>query len=613
MATIIAESLSRDHVNTAVQSAVAGDTVVLPAGSGGAANWTSGIIWSAPANVTLIGAGTSATGGGDHTVITDNIASGAAVLAITVSPSGVFRMSGITFQSGTGDIKDNGTILINGPGTIRVDHIRLNMTSAANYKAIKLGSGIRGVLDSSILDFTGTNAIYPYNGRFHPSNGEIQANYEWTQPTGFGTSDFFFVEDCVINGTVPSGTYSSRVWDGFTGAKMVVRFNTLLNCCINETHDTGHAPNDRGTRASEAYGNLVTSEHATSGIAPNFNAVMVGNGTALAWGNSWDQVYKNIYLFKVQRRDNTTYTQIATPDGWGYAGTEFNGVGSNWDGGTYNGTDTVYGYPNLDQPGRGPGDLITGEAPSQVNSTTGTIAWPNQALEPVYLWNNIGDFVDGWSGNIATNHAGEERVQENRDYYLPASGIQTSPSSPFNGTVGVGWGTLANRPTTCTAGVAYFAIDQGSWNQSATNPYGVQQNGSSGVLYKATATNTWEAYYEPYTYPHPIRGEFAVVEAPTMEPVGDTYFGNQSVEISTTTTGATIKYTIDGSTPSPSHGTVYSAPIGVASNLTIKAMAYKSGFNDSSVSTEIYIIEGPEDPPVASAGGLTANIINLAG
>jgi hypothetical protein len=96
-------------------------------------------------------------------------------------------------------------------------------------------------------------------------------------------------------------------------------------------------------------------------------------------------------------------------------------------------------------------------------------------------------------------------VVANRDYYPSASGVQTSPTSPFNGSSGTGWGTLANRPTTCTPGVAYFATDQGSWNTSTSNPYGVQQNGANGVLYKCTAPNTWTLYYTPYIYPHPLQ------------------------------------------------------------------------------------------------------------
>ena len=101
-----------------------------------------------------------------------------------------------------------------------------------------------------------------------------------------------------------------------------------------------------------------------------------------------------------------------------------------------------------------------------------------------------------WSGAEYSNTS-DGRIVSGRDYYEQASGIQTSPTSPFNGTSGVGWETLANRPTTCTAGVAYFATDQGNWNQSESNPYGVQQSGADGILYKATATNTWTAYYTP--------------------------------------------------------------------------------------------------------------------
>ena len=218
----------------------------------------------------------------------------------------------------------------------------------------------------------------------------------------------------------------------------------------------------------------------------------MGNGTSLVWGNTWDQVYKNIYLFKQTRKNNATYSQNATPAGWGYAGTQFNGRGSNWDGGTALGTDTTLGYPCIDQPGRGQGDLLVTLFPNKVNNTTGTLRWPNQALEPIYIWNNTGSIVPGWGSSVYSNDTGG-RVVANRDYYPPASGQQTSPTSPFNGTSGTGWGTLANRPTTATPGVAYFATDQGSWNTSTSNPYGVQQNGADGVLYKCTATQHLDA------------------------------------------------------------------------------------------------------------------------
>ncbi len=500
-ATIIAASRSRDDVNTALQSAQAGDTVSIPAGTGGVGNWTSGITWTAPANVTVMGAGTSATGGGDVTVIQDNSASGAPLLQITVSSSGVFRMTGITFQSGTGAIKDNGTITLYGPGNVRIDHCHLVASTNANYKMLLVGVGVFGVLDSSILDWTGTSSLYVYNGRDNGVGGG-QGNYEWTQPTAFGSTNYFYLEDNIINGIADFTVYSSRVFDGFTAAKVVVRLNNVSQAVLAETHATGHAGDDRGLRSQEIYYNAVTSSLS---VDPNFCAVDMGNGTALVFGNTWPNVYKNIYLLKVTRANNSTYTQNPTPLGWGYAGTNFNGTGSMWDGGTALGTDTAFGYPALDQVGRGSGDLLTGTFPTKLNDATGTTYWPNQSLEPVYIWNNTGGIVPGWGGSEYSNQAGT-RITANRDYYPQATGIQTSPTSPFNGTVGTGWGTLANRPTTCTTGVAYFATDQGTWNRSTSNPYGVQLNGSDGVLYKATATDTWTLYYEPLTYPHPLRG-----------------------------------------------------------------------------------------------------------
>lgn len=64
----------------------------------------------------------------------------------------------------------------------------------------------------------------------------------------------------------------------------------------------------------------------------------------------------------------------------------------------------------LDQPGRGKGDLVTGEKP--VNCKTGRATWPHQALEPVYSWNNTNN-----SSNINIGSYGEPTLKEGRDYY----------------------------------------------------------------------------------------------------------------------------------------------------------------------------------------------------
>jgi type II secretory pathway pseudopilin PulG len=196
-ATISAASCAATDVQNALNLAQAGDTVLLPAGT---ASWTQRVTWNAPANVTLKGAGTSATGGGDQTTITDDVGGGNHLFNIHAASTGVLRITGITFRSGGGGIKDNGTINFEGPGMVRIDHCHLIATSGSNYKMMRFGSGVFGVMDHCILDFRDLNALYFYNGRC--GVGDWMGNYEWSLPTEFGSANYFYIEDNIINGNL---------------------------------------------------------------------------------------------------------------------------------------------------------------------------------------------------------------------------------------------------------------------------------------------------------------------------------------------------------------------------------------------------------------------------
>jgi hypothetical protein len=183
------------------------------------------------------------------------------------------------------------------------------------------------------------------------------------------------------------------------------------------------------------------------------------------------------------RKTDATYKQSAPPNGWGYCGTSFNGTGSSWDGNE----NAASGYPCLDQPGRGQGDLLVNPFPNTRNSATqcsgsSPCAWPRQALEPVYAWANGWQLVQNSGGSFAA--AAEFSVlSANKDYYVE---IQ-----PFTGSSGIGVGKLSDRPSSCTPGVAYWATNMpGRWPET---------------LYQCSAPNTWTEYYRPYPYPHPLR------------------------------------------------------------------------------------------------------------
>ncbi len=79
--------------------------------------------------------------------------------------------------------------------------------------------------------------------------------------------------------------------------------------------------------------------------------------------------------------------------------------------------------------------------------------------------------------------------------------------------------------------------------------------------------------------------------------VGDTTFSIDrgfysnafDVAITSSTAGATIRYTLDGSAPTESHGTVYVSPVHVDDTTVLRAMAYKNGYLSSDVDTQTYI------------------------
>ncbi|RSM37704.1 hypothetical protein DMA12_35820 [Amycolatopsis balhimycina DSM 5908] len=103
---------------------------------------------------------------------------------------------------------------------------------------------------------------------------------------------------------------------------------------------------------------------------------------------------------------------------------------------------------------------------------------------------------------------------------------------------------------------------------------------------------TYEKNGPQYDTPHfgyTVGGGSTAVAAPTFSPPGGTYASAQTVTIASATAGASIRYTVDGSTPTAS-STLYSGPISVPASRTVNAIALKSGSANSAVSSASYTI-----------------------
>ena len=91
---------------------------------------------------------------------------------------------------------------------------------------------------------------------------------------------------------------------------------------------------------------------------------------------------------------------------------------------------------------------------------------------------------------------------------------------------------------------------------------------------------------------------------PTFSPAAGTYSSAQSVTIADATSGATVYYTTNGTTPTTSSA-VYSGPITVGTSETLEAIAVASGYSTSGVATATYSITTSTNADVVdiNAGG----------
>ncbi len=89
------------------------------------------------------------------------------------------------------------------------------------------------------------------------------------------------------------------------------------------------------------------------------------------------------------------------------------------------------------------------------------------------------------------------------------------------------------------------------------------------------------------------------VATPTFTPEAGNFTAAQSVTIACATTGASIYYTTDGTTPTAS-STAYTTAIPVAATTMIKAIAVKTGMTNSAVAQSIYTINISNIPVISN-------------
>jgi hypothetical protein len=482
-ATVHYSNGSAASVQALHNAALDGDTITLPAGTFSWTSHltiTKGVtlkgattIVGSPSNPTVI----------DATVILDNVprnGSGGGIISAQLNANQSFRLTGITFRHGSNNVYgSNGAVRVTSSGTqpnrsVRIDHCHFDHL----YWAYTIGiyGWIYGVDDHNVFDCnpSGLSHLIWHN----TWGGQANGNGSWADFPYYGSEKFWFIEDNTIRG---SGPVTSGNIDVMNGGRYVARHNAFLNAAPN-SHGTEGGP-QRGGRAREVYdnsfhwtinwggqmqrsGSAIWYDNTWTGVNSGnsqhtgltlFREIgAIGNDFSF-WGlaggnNRWDLndphgLYESgtasASLPGGMLRDSS---KNWTPNQWvGYSVTNTNPASASYLHSSYilwNTSNTIaYSFYSsgdrgaplvfhtghtyqihrvltaLDQNGRGKGDLITGSQP--LNTTCNCVAWPHQALEPCFSWNNVNTstgHIYGFGSRYPTQIA-------NRDYYNLGDGF----------------------------------------------------------------------------------------------------------------------------------------------------------------------------------------------
>jgi len=288
--TCTASSTSASAVQTALNSCIAGGTVIIPAGS---STWTTQVSIAPTGPLTIQGATTCTAGcaagsGGSGLAFTDNtnitLSNSTTALFIGPCSSTAFcTITGITFIYGTAN--SNGAIAIEGT------HGQVSFRFHHNHFKSSLGTGVDlyayngyGLIDHYLVSDTSTagSESSPLNfGGDFPSGG--YAN--WNDATNPGSNQSVIVEDSNFSST--NGGSSEGVFDGYYGCKFTLRYSIATNFQLGGWHGTDSG-GFRSCVLGEIYNNSITNNSGISSIVMNTRGgTLLFSNNTIGVGTSW--------------------------------------------------------------------------------------------------------------------------------------------------------------------------------------------------------------------------------------------------------------------------------------------------------------------------------------
>jgi len=162
--------------------------------------------------------------------------------------------------------------------------------------------------------------------------------------------------------------------------------------------------------------------------------------------------------------------------------------------------------------------------------------------------------------------------------------------------------------------VSLFCVTEGAqihYTTDGSTPTGTSAVYNTPIHIDANTTLQAKAYYLGNSPSSVTTGIYTMlVSTPAFTPAGSSYPIPQNVSIECSTANAQIYYTTDGSIPTETSN-LYTHPLNVSSNSTIRAKAFKNGWTPSGTSTSTYLISITDQMVYVFGGTFNNSISNV--
>ncbi len=394
-AVIPAASGASADVQAAVDSAIDGDVISIPAGT---YVWTTRphTINGKDAAAVYVNKAVTLLGTDNKTVVIDSTNNewDHVLIWMQTEKAKLYRVSGMSFLRQDKVPVGTAIYVTGSTKTFRVDHNTFRYNGNHGGLPVKVGGiFICGLIDHNT--FKSDLGFQVSNVHWNKNSGDTYGGgtFAWEVPLSLGTADAVYLEDNVIDMGIarPETEKVLGNIDVELGGRYVLRHNTIRN-----NYAMMHGPGQssgRGAASTEIYENTFLCDLEEE----VYNPIWIRGGTSV--------IFSNTVRGYVDNAIDLDYPRTCCG-----SGTVCNGaypINDRCDGKSPvdGNTEGMKGYPCMDQPGRGPGGPLGA-----------------QKAEPLYEWNNrmpSGTDVDFKVVNVTTcsSPSNADHIKAGRDFF----------------------------------------------------------------------------------------------------------------------------------------------------------------------------------------------------